>query len=60
MIATAAALVKLLLVHQYIVDFFPFPDFREYWVQAEIGTPTKLALGGVRIVAFSISHEQTQ
>ena len=34
---------------------------REYWVLTEKIIPLKLVLGGVRIVALSVSsHEQTQ
>ena len=55
-------LVKLLPVHRYIVlIFFHILILLEYWVLVESRTPLKPVLGGVRMVALSISsHEQTQ
>ena len=53
-------LVKLLPVHRYGVDIFHILFLKEYWVLAENRIPLKPVLGGVRIVALSISsHEQT-
>ena len=55
-------LVKLLPVHRYIVlIFFHILVLQEYWVLTESRILLKPVLGGVRIVALSISsHEQTQ
>ena len=44
-----------------IVLFFHFIVFQEYWVLTESKIPLKRVLGGIRIVALSISsHEQAQ
>ena len=41
--------------------FIHIPALQEYWVLTENRIPLKLVLGGVRIVALSVSfHEQTQ
>ena len=54
-------LVKLLPVHQYNVDIFHILVLQEYWVLTEIRILLKPVLGGVRIVALSITpYEQTQ
>ena len=54
-------LVKLLLVPRYSVDIFHILVLQEYWVVTENRIPLKLMLGGMKIVALSISsHEQTQ
>ena len=54
-------LVKLLPVHPYSVDIFYVLVLQEYLVLTENRIPLKTALGGVRVVALSISsHEQTQ
>ena len=52
-------LVKLLI--DIVSIFFKILVLQEYWVLTESRIPLKLVLGGVRIVAPSISfHEQTQ
>ena len=48
-------LVKLLPVHRYSVDMYSYVGPWEYWLLTEIGTWLKLVLGGVRVVAISIS-----
>ena len=54
-------LVKLLYVHPYSVDIFHVLLLQEYWVLKESTIPLKLVLGGVGIVALTISsHKQTQ
>ena len=54
-------LVKLLPVHPYSVDIFHVLVLQEYLVLTENRIPLKTALGGVRVVALSISSlEQTQ
>ena len=55
-------LVKLLPVHGYSVNFFFYIlVFWEYWVLTKSRIPLKLVLGGVRVVALSISsHELSQ
>ena len=52
-------LVKLLPVHRYSVDIFHILVLQEYWVLMESRILLKPVLGGMRIVALSISsHEQ--
>ena len=47
-------------VHRYIDDIFHVLVLQEYWVLVESRILLKPVLGGVRIVALSISsHEQT-
>ena len=54
-------LVKLLPVHGYSVDHLHILVLHEYWVLTESRILLKPVLGGVRIVALSISsHEQTK
>ena len=44
-----------------LVDIFHILVLQEYWVLGEGGVPLKPVLGGMIIVALSISsHEQTQ
>ena len=44
-----------------VAMFFHIMDIQEKWVLTESRIPLKPVLGGVRIVALSISsHEQTQ
>ena len=51
---------QLLPVHRYSVDFFHILVLQKYWVLTESRIPIKPVLGGMRIVALSISsHEQT-
>ena len=49
--------VKLLPVHQYRVDHFSYSGPSEYWVLTENRIPLTLVVGGVRIVALSISSQ---
>ena len=52
---------KTLPVHRYSVVSFHILVLQEYWVLTESRIQLKPVLGGVRIVAISISsHEQTQ
>ena len=54
-------LVKFLPVHRYSVDIFSYFGPSGILDSDESRIPLKPVLGGVRIVAFSISsHEQTQ
>ena len=54
-------LVKLLHVHRYSVDiFFNVLVLQEYWVLRESRILLKPVLGGVRIVALSISSHKTE
>ena len=54
-------LLKLLPVHQYFVDIFSYSGPSGILGSDESRIPLKPVLGGVSIVALSISsHEQTQ
>ena len=54
-------LVKLLIVHRYSVDIFHILVLNEYLVPTESRILLKPVLGGMRIIALSISsHDQIQ
>ena len=48
-------LVKLLPVHRYSVDIVHISALREYWILTESRIPLTPVLGGVKIIALSIS-----
>ena len=51
----------LCVIQAFLMVFFLILVLQEYWVLTESRIPDKLVLGGVRIIALSISfHEQTQ
>ena len=48
-------LVKLLPVHRYSVDIVHISALREHWILTESRIPLTPVLGGVKIIALSIS-----